>query len=544
MRSSLETPYELKVRYHSFWLMAAIAYPAWAAIAELMDPEVTNRWREFLWASPIFLLALLFSRFAHPRMRTMRAMHAGLAFSLTLHYFLLLKTHGLSPATVIGCFILVFSMAATFATRRGLLLYSAFAVVLSVTLASAKGSIPPALVIIGLLMSLAISFVGVWDRLNAISRLREIQKKLESANQNIEGILSSVQEGFATLDSDLKFTYMNSAGITAVGSRAADFNGKRFRDVFPYFDGSQLGAAVLKSQQELVPTAVEDFYPQTNGGTWWETRIYPKEQGGISIFFRDITEVKRIQQKLKEQEAKTLMSAKMSTLGEMASGIAHEINNPLAIIYARAELLGTHANSDNLTNEIVLSASQKICETVMRIGRIVKGLRAFARDGDQDPFENIPVRSLLQDTLELCSQRFAANNVNLKLPELNPLVNIECRPVQVSQIILNLLNNAFDAVNSTTDSKWIEISCTDFDHTIEFRVANAGPAIDLNIRAKLFQPFFTTKDPNRGTGLGLSIARGLAETHGGTLEFDELARNTTFVLTLPRRQLRDRNRVA
>jgi C4-dicarboxylate-specific signal transduction histidine kinase len=237
---------------------------------------------------------------------------------------------------------------------------------------------------------------------------------------------------------------------------------------------------------------------------------------------------------LVEAQSKLLGSAKMSALGEMAGGVAHEINTPLAIIQMRAEDLEEMANDGTLNSDAAIKAAQSITKTVERISKIIKGLRLFARDQRGDPMTLAKVPVIVTDTLGLCQERLQSKGVRLTVGEV-PDIAVECRPVEISQILLNLLNNAADAIELTAE-KWIEVEVRTSDHQVHFLVTDCGTGIPSSIREKIMQPFFTTKEIGKGTGIGLSLSKGIAENHGGSLRIDEACANTRFVLTLPKRQ--------
>ncbi len=243
-------------------------------------------------------------------------------------------------------------------------------------------------------------------------------------------------------------------------------------------------------------------------------------------------------QVLAEQQKLLAHSAKMSALGEMAGGIAHEINSPLAIVTVRANQLERMQARGKLTPEAVIHEAQLIAKTAKRIGDIIKGLRAFAREGSEDPLEAASVAELVDDALVLCQTRFRNNEVSLKIATIAEDLRIECRAVQITQVILNLLSNAYDAV-ATLDERWVSLDVWDRGDFVEITVTDSGRGIAEDIRPKIMQPFFTTKGVGRGTGLGLSISKGIVEAHQGILELDATAPNTRFVMSLPKKPKRE-----
>ncbi len=243
---------------------------------------------------------------------------------------------------------------------------------------------------------------------------------------------------------------------------------------------------------------------------------------GIS---RDITSTRAAEMAL-------LQASKLASLGEMAGGIAHEINNPLAIIQGRAVNLIQCLKTDPSNVSRLESFAQGILTTAERIAKIVRGLRSFARDGDRDPVREENLARVVADTLELCRERIRNHGIELRVDAIPETLKVHCRATQIAQVLVNLLNNAHDAVQGKPGA-WISLGVGVVSDGIEIRVSDSGPGIAPEIRKKLMEPFFTTKPAGAGSGLGLSISRRIADEHGGRLYLAENAPTTTFVLFLP-----------
>jgi PAS domain S-box-containing protein len=233
-------------------------------------------------------------------------------------------------------------------------------------------------------------------------------------------------------------------------------------------------------------------------------------------------------------EEQLVATARLSALGMMAGSVAHEVNNPLAIIRASAsDLLDTLREEGRVSVEEVARNAGRIQQTTDRIARIVKSLRHIAREGSLDEFLPVPVRRIVEETLEICQERFQAHSVALLVPRIDPAWSICCREVQIAQVLLNLLTNAFDATVDRPGEKWVRLEIAHPGGSIVLSVIDSGPGIPLEIKSRIMEPFFTTKDVGKGTGLGLSLSRTIAEEHGGKLELDEGPGHTCFRLTLP-----------
>jgi PAS domain S-box-containing protein len=252
---------------------------------------------------------------------------------------------------------------------------------------------------------------------------------------------------------------------------------------------------------------------------------------GIAI---DITERKQLEAELEATREQAVASARLSALGMMAGGVAHEINNPLSIIHAMAsDLVEMVAKEGSAPAQIVERKSAVIRETAERIARIVKSLLQISREGPSDSFHPTPVAKILAETLHICRAKFAAHDVELLLPRRIPELNIPCREVQIAQALLNLLQNAFDAVLERQGKRWVRLDVKLDVGSVVISVIDNGPGVPLELRPRLMEPFFTTKPVGKGTGLGLSLSKTIAEDHGGRLEYGEEQGYTRFTLVLP-----------
>lgn len=251
-------------------------------------------------------------------------------------------------------------------------------------------------------------------------------------------------------------------------------------------------------------------------------------------FVLDITDRKEYEAQLETTKAKSIASAKLASLGEMAGGVAHEINNPLAVISLNASQMIELIEDPEINKGELKIFAEKILKTTTRIDRIVKGLKSFARGGEIDPFISTSIKSIIENTLELCSEKLKKHSVDLRLKNIVD-ISIECRESQIGQVLLNLISNSVDAIDKLED-KWIEIEVKDLDGYIVLDVTDSGNGIPDDVAEKIMQPFFTTKDVGKGTGLGLSISKGIIESHKGRFRLDRKSPHTKFSILLPKFQ--------
>lgn len=232
---------------------------------------------------------------------------------------------------------------------------------------------------------------------------------------------------------------------------------------------------------------------------------------------------------LEAQRERSLEGEKMAALGEMAAGMAHEINNPVAVIQITSEQMQDLLSDETPDLPMIAEMNQNIHSMAARISKIVKGLKSFARNGEHDPMTQYSVYQIVDETLVLCQEKFRNRGVELRLDDIPKNITLSCRSVQISQIVLNLLQNALDAVDELPQ-KWVAISYIEDQSSFKLVITDSGNGIPEHIRDKILQPFFTTKEVGKGTGLGLSISKGIMEAHQGELMIDSKCANTRFIL--------------
>jgi signal transduction histidine kinase len=238
-----------------------------------------------------------------------------------------------------------------------------------------------------------------------------------------------------------------------------------------------------------------------------------------------------LHQKVIEQSQKLLYSAKMSSLGEMAGGIAHEINNPLAIISLKAQQLQEGLSSGQLGLDEAARLAEQIDGTCLRIHKIIRGLRAFSHDGSRDPMISENLSSILAEVEGLCSESLRARQIQLEI-NCPPEISLKCQPVPLSQVFMNLILNSRDAIAELPE-KWIRIDCSQEGDRILIRLTDSGFGIPEPVRSQMMQPFFTTKEVGEGTGLGLSICKGIVGHHKGKIVYNSDSERTQFLIALP-----------
>jgi signal transduction histidine kinase len=264
------------------------------------------------------------------------------------------------------------------------------------------------------------------------------------------------------------------------------------------------------------------------------TELQKEQLSILSELVMTLIEKRKESALLKKQEMMIFHSSKMASLGEMASGIAHEINNPLTIIQANATVLIERMKTEDVAPEVFVKTLTKISTTSDRISKIIKGLQTVSRNADNDLFEIVSIVKLKEDILSLCEQKMQKESIDFSITAPVIDLQINCSEAQILQVLINLINNAHDAILKN-DNKWIKIEFEMIKNKNLFRcsVTDSGLGIPKNISKNLMQPFFTTKGIGCGTGLGLSISRRIIERHDGIFYLNEDCSNTQFVFEFP-----------
>ena len=250
-----------------------------------------------------------------------------------------------------------------------------------------------------------------------------------------------------------------------------------------------------------------------------------------------LKELKESKEGLFNQTAKLMHTSRIAALGEMAAGLAHEINNPLMIIQGSSEQIERSLRENKTDSEMILNRIIKAKSSIFKIKEIIEGLQFFAQEIKTPHEEEVELGVVVNKTLHICSEMLKAHEVKLQVSEHLPAI-VAGNPIQLSQVIYNLIKNADDAVIKLDDAdeRWISINLELGYQSVKLKITNGGPKILPDYTKKLLQPFFTTKDIGKGIGLSLSISRGITLEHRGDLYLEPHTDNTTFTLELPLKQ--------
>lgn len=259
--------------------------------------------------------------------------------------------------------------------------------------------------------------------------------------------------------------------------------------------------------------------------------------GGFLEMEKELTSVRdSLEQKVEERTARLeeaqselLQAAKLASLGQLVSGVAHEINNPLTSILGFSEVLLNRQGTD----PVLQRPLRMIREEALRVRHLVSNLTSFARRAPSR-VQRTDLRNLLTDLADLRQYQLLANNISLHLQSPKDPVWVIADPDQLAQVLLNFVLNSEQAIQDSRPRGDIWVGCGKEKGLAWLSVKDNGAGIDVAIRDRIFDPFFTTKPAGQGSGLGLSIAHGVVQQHHGSIRVDtKLGEGTTFLIRLP-----------
>lgn len=365
-----------------------------------------------------------------------------------------------------------------------------------------------------------------------ITDRKQLEESLEKSEKKYHEIFNNIPNPVYVLDYDtLEIVDCNDSVEPVYGYAKDQIIGHSFLDLFK---DEEKGRCTKKLRTTTVITRVK--HRHQNGATIFvNIRISPAEYPGRKVLLVTTSDItKRL-----ETEQQLIQSGKMATLGEMASGIAHELNQPLSVIKTVSSFFINKLDRDErISEEVLFNMLHKVDSNVDRAGRIINHMREFSRKSDYD-FEMVQINDVLQRSFEIFSQQLKLRGISVVWELDSNLPKISADPSRLEQVFINLLLNARDAIEERWEPlekagglKTIQLKTAYVNHQVICEVCDTGGGVAAAVKDKIFEPFFTTKEVGKGTGLGLSISYGIVKDCGGTIEVVPNKPNgTCFILT-------------
>lgn len=365
--------------------------------------------------------------------------------------------------------------------------------------------------------------------------MEKLLAHISAEEKKLSDILSSMSEGVYLIDKDGYATSVNKKGMELVGSlcldsteciksgfypnhgKCADSTGEscefsfvlnRIRKHGYALDGKVHTEEIRSKEGQVLQLSISRLATDSDSNA------------GYVITVKDVTEDRLIQKRV-------MLSSKLAALGEMAAGIAHEVNNPLQVMLVNIELL------DDELSERGRKRVEHIKDGIFRIKGIVRDLLIFARE-QTTHVEILEINTALEKAVDIMRHQLKQSNVGIELDLDKQPLFVKCNKNLFQQVIINLLQNSKDAIEESARGSRVSIRTGSVNgESVFVEVSDDGPGIPEKILDRIFDPFFTTKDVGKGTGLGLSLSRRIIEGMGGTIAVESpKGRGTRFLITL------------
>lgn len=355
-----------------------------------------------------------------------------------------------------------------------------------------------------------------------ITDLHRAEAALRDSEQRFRLAFSHSPLGMALISNAGRLLQVNDAFCSMLGYTESALTGQSITDIIHPDDDDSEQLLHHLMQRQIPSFTINTRYMHEDGRAIW-TRMTAggihKHDGQILYglaMIEDITEQRQLAEKAHKHECELAHMSRLSSLGEMAGGIAHEINQPLSSILSSAEATIRQIDAGQARTPHTRQMLDRIVQQAERTGQIIKRLRTLAQKHEPN-CQTLDLRDVTNEAIELIKLEAQHRNIGLQLdmPDTPAMVCVDA--IEIQQVILNLVRNAFDAMDTTdTSQPLVTVYIHEIDNgQVVLEVADTGPGLDQQTLDQIFNPFFTTKDD--GLGIGLSISRSILEAHKGSL---------------------------
>jgi two-component system NtrC family sensor kinase len=366
--------------------------------------------------------------------------------------------------------------------------------------------------------------------------LAGLEEKLRRSNAFLRNLILSALDGVIAADKTGKILIFNDAAAEISGYSVDEaLNRLDIRDIYPGEDARQVmeklrsedhgGSGKLKSYQVNLLGKNGDTIPiSLNAAIIYEDRHEVATIG----FFRDLRETLRMKEALEKTQIQLLQSEKMASLGKLAAGVAHQLNNPLGGITLFTKLVMEEYEIEDKAREDL----QRILKDAERCRDTVKELLEFARQTRQEMRPH-DVNQALSRTLFLLENQAIFQNIEIEKDLAPALPPVPADIQQLNHMFMNIILNAVEAMEGRGSLR-LRTALSRERNQVIIEISDTGPGIPEDVVPRIFEPFFTTKEEGKGTGLGLSLVYGIVEDHGGHITAEsKVGEGTTFIIELP-----------
>ncbi|MBF0301352.1 MAG: response regulator [Oligoflexia bacterium] len=367
-----------------------------------------------------------------------------------------------------------------------------------------------------------------------ISNILERKHSEELARLQLQAIESSM-DGMAILTSQGEFVYANEAQVKVFGYYGSnEMVGDNWETLYPEEEIKRLRENILPEFGEKGKWIGEIWAKRKDGTSYLQEMSLTKmEDGKFISICRDITKRKAQEKEREELEKKVYIASRLASVGGLAAGVAHEINNPVTILVGYFKKLEKLVMDGAKDRDKCISSLEKLETTLNRINKIISNLKVYSKVDSASEIEKIDAHKSIKNSVEMISLSYSEQNTNIELNFNAKNVFVDGDNGKFGQVIVNILSNAKDAM-STKGGGVIKVDTSNLNNTIEIRFSDTGYGIAKENLDKIFDAFFTTKTIGSGTGLGLSVAYSVIDEMKGNIEvISEVGVGSTFIIKLP-----------
>lgn len=376
--------------------------------------------------------------------------------------------------------------------------------------------------------------VGALTTFRDVTTEYRLQNQIDKERAFFQSVLDLLPSLVCIKNLDGKFIYANKSLREFVHMTLV---GKGLDDFLPFYSSE----AIKQNEESVLETGSVQEFEETihwEGKKWifMATRFPFRDSNGAIIgtcgVLKDMTRELNSKLELEQERNKTAHISKLAAIGILAAEIAHEIKNPLTIMRTNNDVIRYALREDEIDRSFLEMKMNTQDDTIDRMDKVASSLGMLSKDASRECPVKFKLGELLDDVSSLISFRTRKMGIAIEIDSECAKTTIEANRVQISEVLLNLVVNALDAVEGTAKPS-ISISCKNLAEYVEIRVFDNGPGVEKEIVQKIFEPFFTTKDISRGTGLGLSISKKIMMQHQGDLYYEANDSGHCFVVCLP-----------